>query len=107
MLKWGDEIEYLLFKFDHKKKRVYLHRKTKDYLDQLAEKKCTFDIPVTFVEEYGSFQIESAPNQPFLDGLEELNNVIRDMRHRRKVTLIVRFCIFITIAVSMNLHKLR
>ena len=27
-LKWGDEIEYLLFKFDHQKKRVYLHRKT-------------------------------------------------------------------------------
>ena len=27
-LKWGDEIEYLLFKFDHEKKRVYLHCKT-------------------------------------------------------------------------------
>lgn len=27
-LKWGDEIEYLLFKFDHQKKRVYLHCKT-------------------------------------------------------------------------------
>ena len=43
-------------------------------------------MPVTFVEEYGSFQIESTPNKPFLEDFEELNNVIRDMRHRRKVT---------------------
>ena len=27
-LKWGDEIEYLLFKFNHEEKRVYLHCKT-------------------------------------------------------------------------------
>ena len=45
---------------------------------------CNFEIPVTFVEEFGSFQIESTPNKPFLDDFEELNNVIRDMRHRRK-----------------------
>lgn len=45
-------------------------------------------MPVTFVEEYGSFQIESTPNKPFLDDFEELNNVIRDMRHRRKVGLL-------------------
>lgn len=29
ILKWGDEIEYLLFKFDHENKRVYLHCRTR------------------------------------------------------------------------------
>jgi hypothetical protein len=42
-------------------------------------------MPVTFSDEYGSFQIESTPNEPFIGDFEELNNVILDMRHRRKV----------------------
>ncbi|KAL5255390.1 hypothetical protein ACHWQZ_G010822 [Mnemiopsis leidyi] len=88
-LKWGDEIEYLLFKFDHQKKRVYLHCKTQEYLERLAKHNCNFEMPVTFVEEYGSFQIESTPNKPFLDDFEELNNVIRDMRHRRKELMLL------------------
>ena len=37
------------------------------------------------MEEYGSFQIESTPNRPFLDDFEELNSIVRDMRHRRRV----------------------
>lgn len=84
ILKWGDEIEYLLFKFDHENKRVYLHCRTRELLDKLEDRNCKFDIPVTFHEEYGSFQIESSPALPFTDDLEELNNVVRDMRHRRK-----------------------
>lgn len=53
-------------------------------MDKLEDRNCKFDIPVTFHEEYGSFQIESSPALPFTDDLEELNNVVRDMRHRRK-----------------------
>ena len=44
VLKWGDEIEYLLLKLDHDKKRVYVHCKTRQYLDKLDQHNCEFDM---------------------------------------------------------------
>ena len=82
-LKYGDEIEYSLVKFDHKQKRVYLLLKAEKVLDEINDKHKNDDL-VKFMSEYGSFMIEGIPGSPYESELKSIERIESNMKLRRK-----------------------
>ncbi|CAG2102987.1 unnamed protein product, partial [Medioppia subpectinata] len=93
--KWGDEIEYVIVRFDHNNQKVRLSLRPKDILEVMDERearegpKCE----VLWRPEYGSFHIEATPGQPYghqneMNSKKSMNcwfnNVENNMRERRR-----------------------
>ncbi|XP_053237028.1 glutamate--cysteine ligase catalytic subunit [Podarcis raffonei] len=85
VLKWGDEVEYMLVVFDHKNKRAQLSLTGGDVLHTLQEKgeRVNPNHPTLWRPEYGSYMIEGTPGQPYGGTMSEFNTVQDNMRKRR------------------------
>uniref|UniRef100_A0A9L0K121 Glutamate--cysteine ligase n=1 Tax=Equus asinus TaxID=9793 RepID=A0A9L0K121_EQUAS len=86
VLKWGDEVEYMLVSFDHENKRVQLILSGEEILETLQEQgeRTNPNHPTLWRPEYGSYMIEGTPGQPYGGTMSEFNTVEDNMRKRRK-----------------------
>ncbi|XP_034364846.1 glutamate--cysteine ligase catalytic subunit [Arvicanthis niloticus] len=86
VLKWGDEVEYMLVSFDHENRKVQLLLNGGDVLETLQEKgeRTNPNHPTLWRPEYGSYMIEGTPGQPYGGTMSEFNTVEDNMRKRRK-----------------------
>nr|KAF6505276.1 glutamate-cysteine ligase catalytic subunit [Rousettus aegyptiacus] len=86
VLKWGDEVEYMLVSFDHENKKVQLVLSGEKVLETLQEKgeRSNPNHPTLWRPEYGSYMIEGTPGQPYGGTMSEFNTVEDNMRKRRK-----------------------
>jgi len=83
-LKYGDEVEYSMVKFDHKHKRVYLLLKAEKLMQKLNDKNNNND-DVKFMSEFGSFMIEGIPGRPYeCDLSKSLLQIEANMKLRRQ-----------------------
>ncbi|RDD37591.1 Glutamate--cysteine ligase catalytic subunit, partial [Trichoplax sp. H2] len=86
MLKWGDEIEYMVVKFDHKNNTARLYCEADQYLDVLQEleRENPSANPTAWRPEYASYMLEATPGQPYLNELTQINTVEANMKRRRR-----------------------
>nr|ACC86274.1 glutamate-cysteine ligase catalytic subunit [Exaiptasia diaphana] len=86
VLKWGDEVEYTLVKFDHENKRVYLSLKAIDLLDvlQIEENTNPGQNPTAWRPEYAGYMIEGTPGKPLGGCMRHFNMIEANMKLRRK-----------------------
>uniref|UniRef100_A0A671LAB1 Glutamate--cysteine ligase n=1 Tax=Sinocyclocheilus anshuiensis TaxID=1608454 RepID=A0A671LAB1_9TELE len=86
VLKWGDEVEYMLVEMDDKNEKVLLVLNGKDVLEILQEKgeKINPNHPTLWRPEYGSYMIEGTPGQPYGGTMSEFNTVEDNMGKRRR-----------------------
>ncbi|MBN3309500.1 GSH1 ligase, partial [Amia calva] len=86
VLKWGDEVEYMLVAMDEKNEKVRLVLTGADVLQTLQDKgeKTNPNHPTLWRPEYGSYMIEGTPGQPYGGTMSEFNTVEDNMGKRRK-----------------------
>ncbi|KAF4525569.1 hypothetical protein B566_EDAN015058 [Ephemera danica] len=86
VLKWGDEVEYVLVKFDHEKKTARVSLRAEEILGQLREKELENPDTVKSLwrPEYGAYMVEGTPGQPYGGLLAHFNVVEANMRYRRE-----------------------
>ncbi len=85
-LKWGDEIEYMVVKFDHQNRRVRLALRGPELLQKLQESENTHDRTQNaflWRPEYASYMVEGTPGTPYGGLLAHFNTVEDNMRRRR------------------------
>lgn len=85
VLKWGDEVEYIIVKFDDSKKKVKVSLKAQDLLAKLNEKESADPNGVKSLwrPEYGAYMIEGTPGKPYGGLMAHFNLVEANMRYRR------------------------
>ncbi|CAF0923570.1 unnamed protein product [Brachionus calyciflorus] len=84
-LKWGDEVEFILVKFDHKNKRCELLLKANQLLPILQgpenrDEKCL----TLWRPEYADYMVEGTPGAPYQHKISCFNRVEANMSLRRK-----------------------
>ena len=86
VLKWGDEVEYVLVKMDKKTKSCKLLLNAKSLLAdlQVPEKRGDPDLSSLWRPEYASYMIEGTPGGPYGGDITEFNLVEDNMKKRRK-----------------------
>ncbi|KAB0804942.1 hypothetical protein PPYR_01912 [Photinus pyralis] len=86
ILKWGDEVEYIIVKFDHEKKTAKLSLRSHEILAILNEKESADPQGVKSLwrPEYGGYMIEGTPGKPYGGLLAHFNIVEANMRYRRE-----------------------
>ena len=86
VLKWGDEVEYMILKVDHVNKRVKLSLRAADILEQLnkIEQNDPQNVRCLWRPEYGAYMIEGTPGKPYGCLMADFNLVERSMRLRRE-----------------------
>uniref|UniRef100_A0A1B0AX38 Glutamate--cysteine ligase n=1 Tax=Glossina palpalis gambiensis TaxID=67801 RepID=A0A1B0AX38_9MUSC len=86
VLKWGDEVEYIIVKFDDQQKVARVSLKARELLAKLNEKEHADPTGVKSLwrPEYGAYMIEGTPGKPFGGLLAHFNVVEANMRYRRE-----------------------
>ncbi|XP_037818840.1 glutamate--cysteine ligase [Lucilia sericata] len=86
VLKWGDEVEYIIVKFDDNKKQAKVSLKAQELLAKLNEKEMADPQGVKSLwrPEYGAYMIEGTPGKPFGGLMAHFNVVEANMRYRRE-----------------------
>ncbi|XP_064412510.1 glutamate--cysteine ligase catalytic subunit isoform X2 [Latimeria chalumnae] len=86
VLKWGDEVEYILVAFDDQQQKVRVLLRGEEVLHTLQEKgeKANPNHPTLWRPEYGSYMIEGTPGQPYGGTMSEFNTVEDNMGKRRQ-----------------------
>lgn len=86
VLKWGDEVEYIITKFYDADKKVRVSLRAKDVLAVLNEKEATDPDGVKSLwrPEYGAYMIEGTPGKPYGGLMAHFNIVEANMRYRRE-----------------------
>ncbi|VVC45915.1 Hypothetical protein CINCED_3A009299 [Cinara cedri] len=86
VLKWGDEVEYIIVKFDHLNKTAKVRLCAQEVLDQLNEKEANDpdNVKSLWRPEYGAYMIEGTPGKPYGGLLAHFNIVEANMRYRRE-----------------------
>ncbi|KAI8035171.1 glutamate--cysteine ligase [Drosophila gunungcola] len=86
ILKWGDEVEYIIVKFDDEEKVARVALRAQDLLAQLNEKELADPNGVKSLwrPEYGAYMIEGTPGKPFGGLMAHFNLVEANMRYRRE-----------------------
>ncbi|XP_043659811.1 glutamate--cysteine ligase [Drosophila teissieri] len=86
ILKWGDEVEYIIVKFDDEQKEARVALRAQDLLAQLNEKELADPKGVKSLwrPEYGAYMIEGTPGKPFGGLMAHFNLVEANMRYRRE-----------------------
>lgn len=87
VLKWGDEVEYILVKFDEENKAARVSLRAQEILSILNEKEANSDpktIKSLWRPEYGAYMLEGTPGQPYGGLLAHFNIVEANMRYRRE-----------------------
>ncbi|XP_006612129.1 glutamate--cysteine ligase catalytic subunit [Apis laboriosa] len=86
ILKWGDEVEYMLIKFDDEAKIAKLSLRAAEILKTLNEKE--YNDPVNIKSlwrpEYGAYMLEGTPGKPYGGLLVHFNIVEANMKYRRQ-----------------------
>ncbi|CAL1290589.1 unnamed protein product [Larinioides sclopetarius] len=84
-LKWGDEIEYMIIKFNHQNRTAKVCLKAESLLSVLQEKEKENlgDVKALWRPEFGAYMIEGTPGKPY-GALSSCFNVVEaNMRARR------------------------
>ncbi|XP_019628560.1 PREDICTED: glutamate--cysteine ligase catalytic subunit-like [Branchiostoma belcheri] len=91
VLKWGDEMEYMLVVMDEDTKTARLSLNANEVLEILEkrEKESPRDYPASWHPEHGAFMLEGTPIRPYGHLMEHLNMVEANMRLRREEILSV------------------
>uniref|UniRef100_A0A3Q3IDH6 Glutamate--cysteine ligase n=1 Tax=Monopterus albus TaxID=43700 RepID=A0A3Q3IDH6_MONAL len=86
VLKWGDEVEYMLVELNDKDEKVQLCLNGGDVLEILQDQgeKINPNHPTLWRPEYGSYMIEGTPGQPYGGTMSEFNTVEGNMGKRRR-----------------------
>ncbi|XP_013104793.2 glutamate--cysteine ligase [Stomoxys calcitrans] len=86
VLKWGDEVEYVIVKFDDNGKVARVSLKARELLAKLNEKEMADPQGVKSLwrPEYGAYMIEGTPGKPFGGLMAHFNLVEANMRYRRQ-----------------------
>lgn len=86
VLKWGDEVEYIIVKFDDEKKTAKVSLRAQEILAALNEKENADPKGVKSLwrPEYGAYMVEGTPGQPYGGLLAHFNIVEANMRYRRE-----------------------
>ncbi|XP_063047749.1 glutamate--cysteine ligase catalytic subunit [Engraulis encrasicolus] len=86
VLKWGDEVEYMLVEMDDKNEKVRLVLNGGEVLQTLQDKGelTNPNHPTLWRPEYGSYMIEGTPGQPYGGTMSEFNTVEDNMGKRRR-----------------------
>uniref|UniRef100_A0A665X8M7 Glutamate--cysteine ligase n=1 Tax=Echeneis naucrates TaxID=173247 RepID=A0A665X8M7_ECHNA len=86
VLKWGDEVEYMLVELDDVDEKVRLSLNSGDVLETLQEQgeKINPNHPTLWRPEYGNYMIEGTPGQPYGGTMSEFNTVEGNMGKRRQ-----------------------
>lgn len=85
-LKWGDEVEFTLVKFDHKAKKAYLLLKADELLPTLngPEERNEKNLPSLWRPEYANYMVEGTPGLPYNHSIANFNKLESNMSFRRK-----------------------
>ncbi|CAG9108185.1 unnamed protein product [Plutella xylostella] len=85
VLKWGDEVEYVIVKFDDENKRVTVSLRAPELLEKLQEPENTdpTNCKSLWRPEYGAYMVEGTPGRPYGGLLAHFNIVEANMRYRR------------------------
>lgn len=85
MLKWGDEVEYIIVRFDDERKTAQVSLRAREMLAVLNEKEAADPQGVKSLwrPEYGAYMIEGTPGKPYGGLLAHFNVVEANMRYRR------------------------
>lgn len=86
VLKWGDEVEYILVKFDDEAKTAKVSLRAQEVLHQLTEeeRKNPNNVKSLWRPEYGAYMIEGTPGKPYGGLLAHFNVVEANMQYRRQ-----------------------
>ena len=86
VLKWGDEVEYVIVKFDDEKKEAKLSLRAKEILDILGEKERLDpeNIKCMWRPEYAAYMLEGTPGKPYGGLMAHFNIVEANMKYRRE-----------------------
>ncbi|XP_067641863.1 glutamate--cysteine ligase [Eurosta solidaginis] len=86
ILKWGDEVEYIIVKFDDEHRVARVSLKAQELLNKLNEKELADPDGVKSLwrPEYGAYMIEGTPGKPFGGLMAHFNLVEANMRYRRE-----------------------
>lgn len=85
VLKWGDEVEYMIVKFDDANKKARVSLRAEQILNALNEKelKDPMGVKSLWRPEYGAYMIEGTPGAPYGGLLAHFNIVEANMKFRR------------------------
>ncbi|EGD73196.1 gamma-glutamylcysteine synthetase heavy subunit [Salpingoeca rosetta] len=87
VLKWGDEVEYMVVRFDEEHKQAKLVLRGKEFLQKLKETAKhwpeTDAGTVAWLPEFGRYMIESTPGGPYQGHLQAFLKVEKNMALRR------------------------
>ncbi|CAG4963101.1 unnamed protein product [Parnassius apollo] len=85
VLKWGDEVEYIIVKFDDENERATVSLRADDILPKLQEKERADpqNVKSLWRPEYGAYMIEGTPGKPYGGLLAHFNIVEANMQYRR------------------------
>ncbi|XP_044726614.1 glutamate--cysteine ligase [Chrysoperla carnea] len=85
VLKWGDEVEYMIVKFDDANKKARVSLRAEQILNALNEKelKDPTGVKSLWRPEYGAYMIEGTPGAPYGGLLAHFNIVEANMKFRR------------------------
>lgn len=86
VLKWGDEVEYIIVKFNDEAKTAKVSLRAPEVLAALNEKELANPTTVKSLwrPEYGAYMIEGTPGKPYGGLLAHFNIVEANMRYRRE-----------------------
>lgn len=86
VLKWGDEVEYMIIKFDDEKQTAQVSLRALEILDQLQEKELKDPNAVKSLwrPEYAAYMVEGTPGKPYGGLLAHFNVVESSMKYRRE-----------------------
>ncbi|CRK99012.1 CLUMA_CG011962, isoform A [Clunio marinus] len=86
ILKWGDEVEYVLVRFDDDKQVAQVSLRALDILSKLQEKEQQDPDGVKSLwrPEYAAYMVEGTPGKPYGGLLAHFNVVESSMKYRRE-----------------------
>ncbi|XP_013193131.1 glutamate--cysteine ligase isoform X1 [Amyelois transitella] len=85
VLKWGDEVEYIIVKFDDENQRATVSLRADELLPKLQEKEHSDpqNVKSLWRPEYGAYMVEGTPGKPYGGLLAHFNIVEANMQYRR------------------------
>ncbi|GBP31256.1 Glutamate--cysteine ligase catalytic subunit [Eumeta japonica] len=85
VLKWGDEVEYIIVKFDDANQRATVSLRAEEVLSKLQEKEAANpqNVKSLWRPEYGAYMVEGTPGRPYGGLLAHFNIVEANMQYRR------------------------
>ena len=86
-LKWGEEMEYVIYLKDFKKNGIKLSSKGPDLIKKFNESNSSRESDVILMPEFGSWMIEAVPSKPYNSLLDpnELLSCEEKLHVRRQV----------------------